>query len=218
RAPEMPQRAETGSIDTQGSPTTMTWQGIVFLVWLGVVVTMGLLLVKRAVSARRLIRRAGEANLLMKDLLAYCCNCLGVRRKVRLKVLPEGTNPAVCGLFCPVVLVPQNLAPTLGSRHLRALLFHEVAHIKRGDVWVNLGQTILHGLYFYNPLLWLAALRIRRLREQAVAETVLGAMGEKARGYSEMLAEVAELSPDRPASSLRSVGLEESNRDLARAD
>lgn len=215
QASEAPRRAETGSADTDGSAATMTWQGAVFLVWLVVVATMGLLLVKRAISTRRLIKQAGEANLLMKDLLAYCCKCLGVKRKVRLKVLPDRMSPAVCGLFRPVVLVPQNLAPTLGSRHLRALLFHEVAHIKRGDVWVNLGQSILHGLYFYNPLLWLAALKLHRLREQAVDETVLGAMGERARGYSEMLADVARLAPERPASNLRSVALAEVHRYLA---
>ena len=193
----------------------ITWQGVVFLVWVAVVIIMGLILLQRAISARRLVKQAGEANGLMKDLLVYCCKCMGVRRKVRLKVAPDGTSPAVCGLFRPVILVPRNLAPSLGSRHLRAILLHELAHIKRGDLWVNLAQTVLQIVYFYNPLLWLANSVICRVREQAVDETVVAAMGERVRQYPEMLADVAKLAFKRPALSLGVIGVVESQNALA---
>jgi beta-lactamase regulating signal transducer with metallopeptidase domain len=204
-----------GDVSQSTASPVVTWQGIVFLVWLAVVVVMGVLLLKRMILAGRHIRQAKKANLLMNDLLVYCCKCMGVNsRKVRLRISSDGTSPAVCGLFRPVILVPNNLAPSLGSRHLRAVLLHELAHIKRGDLWANWAQTILQIIYFYNPLLWLANSTICRIREQAVDETVLAAMGQKIQRYPEMLADVARLIFNRPALSLGLIGVVESQDTL----
>jgi len=193
----------------------ITWQGTVFLVWLAFVVIMGLLLLQRVIFARRLVRQAREANGLMNDLLLYCCKCMGVRKgKVRLKISRNGTSPVVCGVLRPVILVPDNLTPSLGSRHLRAILLHELAHIKRGDLWVNLAQTILQIIYFYHPLVWLANSMIRKVREQAVDETVLAAMGDKARCYPQQLVDVAKLAFKPPVLSLGFMGLVESKKTL----
>jgi len=195
--------------------SAITWQGIIFLLWLIVVVVMGLLLLERAIFARRLVRQAKEANGLMNDILQYCCKCMGARcGKVRLKISANATNPTVCGLFRPVILVPYNLTPTLGSRHLMEVLLHELAHIKRGDLWVNLAQTVLQIIYFYNPLVWLANSMIRRVREQAVDETVLEAMGEKARWYRQRLVDVARVAFEPPALGLGFMGLVESRSTL----
>jgi beta-lactamase regulating signal transducer with metallopeptidase domain len=198
----------------EAGPTSLTWQGIVSVVWLAVAAGMVLFLLQRAVFARRLVAGARNANHLMNDTLRYCCRCMGVKGKVRLKVSPRVASPVVCGLFRPVILVPHNLAPSLGSRHLRAVLLHELAHIKRGDLWVNLAQTVLQIIYFYNPLLWLANSIIRRIREQAVDEAVLAAMGEKAPWYPETLVNVAKLTLGRPALGLCMIGVVESKNAL----
>ncbi len=192
----------------------VTWQGAVFLVWLGVVIVMGLLLLQRAMFVSGLVAQAKNANGLMNDTLKFCCGQMGIKSKVRLKVSANATSPAVCGLFSPVILVPSDLGPSLGSSHLRSVLLHELAHIKRGDLWVNLAQTVLQIAYFYNPLLWLANSIIRRVREQAVDEMVLVAMGEKARQYPQTLVDVAKLAFKRPALSLRLIGVVESKSTL----
>lgn len=205
-----------GDVSQSAASPVITWQGTIFLVWLAVVIVMGVVLLKRAILASRHIRQAKRANLLMNDLLMYCCKCMGVnKRKVRLRISSDGTSPAVYGLFRPVILVPNNLAPSLGSRHLRAVLLHELAHIKRGDLWVNWVQTVLQIVYFYNPLLWLANSTICRVREQAVDEVVLAAMGKKMQRYPEMLADVARLMFKRPALTLGLIGVVESQDTLA---
>jgi beta-lactamase regulating signal transducer with metallopeptidase domain len=140
---------------------------------------------------------------------------MGIKHEVRLKVSANAASPAVCGLFRPVILVPANLGRKLGSRDLRAVLLHELAHIKRGDLWVNLAQTVLQIAYFYNPLLWLASAMIRRVREQAVDEMVLVAMGRKAKSYPETLVNVAKLAFKQPTLSLRLIGVVESKNALA---
>jgi beta-lactamase regulating signal transducer with metallopeptidase domain len=191
----------TSSVPAQAS-TAITWEGAIFLVWLIVVAIMGLLLLRQVFAVGKLVSCAKQANWIMNDSLEYCCKCVGVKRKVRLKLSDNGTGPAVCGLFWPVILVPQNLARNFGSRYLRVVLLHELGHIKRKDMWVNLTQTILQVVYFYNPLLWLANSIIRKVREQAVDETVLSAVGEHTRWYPDTLGAIAKLSFKPPALSV----------------
>jgi beta-lactamase regulating signal transducer with metallopeptidase domain len=201
------QHLETGtlegisSVPAQTSPT-ITWEGAIFLVWLIVVAIMGLLLLRQVFAVGKLVSCAKQANWIMNDSLEYCCKCVGVKRKVRLKLSANGAGPAVCGLFWPVILVPQNLARNFGSRYLRVVLLHELGHIKRGDLWVNLTQTVLQVVYFYNPLLWVANSIIRKVREQAVNETVLAAVGEHTRWYPDTLGAIAKLAFKPPALSV----------------
>lgn len=196
------------------SPAPLTWQGTVFLVWVAAVAAMGLLLLQRAIFVTGLVAQAQNPAQLMNDAFNFCCGQMGIKGKVGLKVSANAASPAVCGLFRPVILVPQNLAPTLGSSRLRPVLLHELAHIKRGDLWINLVQTILQIIYFYNPLLWLANSIIRRIREQAVDETVQVAMGANAHQYLQTLLDVAKLAFNRPALSLRLIGVVESKSQL----
>jgi beta-lactamase regulating signal transducer with metallopeptidase domain len=214
-APIIP-AVEPAMAETLKQPVTpLSWQGAVFLLWAAVVLTMGLLLLQRAIFVRGLVAQAKEANSLMNDTFVHCRKRVGVKNKVGLKVPANAASPAVCGLFRPVILVPQNLTSSLSPSHLRAVLLHELAHIRRGDLWVNLVQTILQIIYFYNPLLWLANTIIRRIREQAVDEMVLVAMGEKAQQYPQTLVDVAKLAFKRPALSLRLIGVVESKSALA---
>ncbi len=213
----MPQTSaiEPAAVQPKIIATPVTWQGVVFLIWLAVVMVMGLLLLQRAIFVCGLVAQAKEANSSMNDTLKSCCGQMKMKRTIGLKVSANAVSPAVCGLFRPVILVPENLGSSLGAGHLRTVLLHELSHIKRGDLWVNLVQTILQIVYFYNPLLWLANAVIRRIREQAVDEMVLVAIGDNAHQYPQTLVDVAKLAFRRPALSLRLIGVVESKSALA---
>ena len=194
---------------------SLVWQGGVFLLWMTVVFAMILLLLQRAIFVCGLVRQSAEVNGVMNDTLKFCCDLMGVRRTIGLKFSPNATSPAVCGLFRPVILLPHGLGSSVGIGSVRMVLMHELAHIKRGDLWANLVQTLLQIAYFYNPLLWLANWMIRRVREQAVDEMVQVALGEKAQQYPETLLNVARLAFERPALSLRLIGVVESKSALS---
>jgi bla regulator protein BlaR1 len=185
----------------------LTWQGAAFLLWLAGAATIGGVLICRALVACRRIDRTRAANHLMNDILVYCRNRMGIRGRIRLRIGEAGTAPVVCGLVNPVIVVPRNLAPTLGSRHLRDVLFHELAHIKRHDLWANLAQNVLQVLYFYNPLLLVINAVIRRLREEAANETVLDTIGDADPAYTQRLAEVATLAVKPPTPSLNLIAV-----------
>lgn len=188
-------------------PCTLTWQGVAFLFWLTGAALMGGVLIRRALTACKRVDNTLAANHLMNDILVYCRKRMGIQGPVRLRIGEEGTAPVVCGLVSPVIVVPRNLAPTLGSRHLRDVLFHELAHVKRHDLWVNLAQNVLQVLYFYNPLLLAVNAVIRRLREEAADETVLDTIGTGDHAYTQRLAEVATLATKPSAPSLNVIAV-----------
>ena len=194
----------------------LTWQGFVLLVWAVTAAILLLLLIQRACFVRGLVAQAGPANHGLLSAMEECRARLGLRGQVGVRVSPNASSPAVCGLLRPVILVPQNFASRLHGADLQAVLLHELAHVKRGDLWLNLAQTLLQIAYFYHPLLWLANAVIRRAREQAVDETVLVALGEAALQYPETLLHVAKLAfRRRPTLSLRLIGVVESKSALA---
>jgi hypothetical protein len=80
---------------------------------------------------------------------------------------------------------------------------------------VNLIQTLLQIVYFYNPFVWLANVMVRRVREQAVDEMVLVALGGESDSYSNTLIDIGEMAFWRPNLSLHLVGVVESKRALA---
>ena len=108
------------------------------------------------------------------------------------------------------------MARQLETPQLRSVLFHELAHIQRGDLWINLLQTLLQIVYLYHPLFWLANARIRAVREQAVDEAVLAALGEDAEEYPRTLLSISKLAFGPPTLSLRLLGVVESKRALQR--
>lgn len=188
-------------------PCHLTWPGAAFLLWLTGAAIMSGVLMGRALAACKRVDNTLAANHLMNDILIYCRNRMGIRAPIRLRIGEEGTAPVVCGLISPVIVVPRNLAPTLGSRHLRDVLFHELAHVKRYDLWVNLAQNVLQVLYFYNPLLLVINAVIRRLREEAADETVLDTIGDADHAYAQRLADVATLAVKPPTPSLNVIGV-----------
>ncbi len=159
--------------------------------------------VRRATASEELIPILHEARRLTH-----------LRPGIRLKLTEDSMSPAVCGLFRPVILLPQTLVEKLSAGQLRAVLLHEAIHLRRGDVWLNCAQALLQICYWWHPLLWLANARIRRAREEAVDDAVMLALRDEAEIYAPTLLEVAKLAFNRPLASLGLVGIMESRSAL----
>ena len=78
------------------------------------------------------------------------------------------------GVFHPVILMPSESVEWPALR-LRAALLHEMAHVARRD-WLTLAiSEVALALYWFHPLAWWAAARLRREREHACDDRVLSA-------------------------------------------
>jgi len=207
---------ETGALSSSSLPEpSLSWQSLVFLTWALVVSVMMVLLIQRVFFVRALILQSYEAPQALEDLLGQCCVQLRMSQPIRLRQTAISTSPSVCGLFGPTILLPDHIVETFDPQELKSVLLHELAHVKRADLWINLMQTLLQVLYFFHPLLWIANAITRRIREQAVDETVLAALGQEAEAYPGTLLSVSKLVFGRPALSLRLLGVVESKKALS---
>jgi beta-lactamase regulating signal transducer with metallopeptidase domain len=187
------QHIQTASVAAPVETVAITWQAVVFLIWLVGVLALSMLLFQRFLFVKSLLAQSEKASGRLDETLRKCCEQVGVKKNIELRLSKNMLSPAACGLSNPVILMPGALLETLSKEKLRAVLIHELAHIKRGDLWVNFLQTILQILYFYNPLLWLANAVVRGLREKAVDEMVLTKLGDAADSYSNTLIDIAEM-------------------------
>lgn len=193
---------------------SLTWQGGVLLFWIAGVLVFGALVIQRWRFVKGLIARSEPAADEWADVLDQCRRLMNVHSTVSLRSLPDACSPAVCGLLRPTILAPRALLDRLPPEGLQAVLIHELAHVKRGDLWINSLQTVLQAAYFYNPLVWLASAIVRRVREQAVDEMSLVALGAEARSYGNTLIDIAEMAFLRPSPALRLIGVAESRKSL----
>jgi beta-lactamase regulating signal transducer with metallopeptidase domain len=198
-----------------GRHITLVWQGALYLAYVAGMIALGVAVVRRVFYVRRLISRAAAGPERVQAELSQLACRMGLPRPVELKVTHEHISPAVCGFLRPVVLVPTTLLQQVSGQRLRMVLMHELAHIRRADLIVNVFQTLLTVVYFFNPVVWAASAMMRRLREHAVDEEVMAQLGDTADRYGDTLLEVAEMAFAPRAASMGLLGVVESKRMLA---
>jgi TonB family protein len=139
---------------------------------------------------RRYRRRAQRvADPLWHRTLAQVSGRLGVRRPIQLLLAADGSLPMTWGLLHPCIVVPAS-ARAWSADRMRAVLAHEVAHIRRHDWIVQLAAKAVCAAYWFNPLVWMASNRLHQESEQACDEMALG-LGVDRCEYATHLLEIA---------------------------
>jgi TonB family protein len=100
-------------------------------------------------------------------------------------VLSDVSVPMVAGLLRPVILMPR-AAESWPFSQRAAALKHERAHLERRDLWTSLIAHLTCAIYWFHPLAWAVARRLRQEQETACDDAVLCAGFEPA-SYAEAL-------------------------------
>ena len=160
------------------------------MAWLAGVVAVLIRLAVGFVRAGWLVRRAKPViDETWKALLFDLADPMGLAGRVKLLQSDRAVMPMAWGLFRPVVLLP-NDKHQWSDELCRMVLLHELAHIKRRDCLVQMLATTVCSLYWINPMVWMAARRLRIERERACDDHVLS-RGVRASDYAEGLLEIA---------------------------
>jgi|GEM_PF-3067768 len=123
-----------------------------------------------------------------KDL----CDDFGVRRLVVLLSSSLVKVPCVIGWIKPVLLVPASMFTALDPSEIEMILVHELAHVRRYDVLVNILQTIMETVFFFNPAIWWLSRQIRTERENCCDDLAILRAGSRLT-YARALANLEEL-------------------------
>jgi beta-lactamase regulating signal transducer with metallopeptidase domain len=132
----------------------------------------------------------------------------------RLVVLPGAASPMVWAFGAPRLLWPAGLEGRLSAEGVRAVLLHELAHVRRWDHWI--GWLLLAGgcVWWWHPLFWWVRRRLTQEAELACDAQIVGASPDGRRAYAEALLEVSQrLSSAAAAPALGAAG---GRRDLER--
>jgi hypothetical protein len=106
----------------------------------------------------------------------------------RLLSSPLIEMPFACGVVDPTIVLPASADQWNDSRR-RAVLFHELAHVKRRDLVGHTLGRIACALYWFHPLVWTAARRLRAESERACDDLVLSC-GARASDYADHLLDI----------------------------
>ena len=122
----------------------------------------------------------------------------GLRIRPLLKQTERVVVPKVVGLLRPTILLPLTAATGLTAEELEMILAHELAHVRRYDMWVNLLQRLAEAVLFLNPAIWWLSRRISTLREYCCDELACRLTADATEQsrilYSSALLRVAELA------------------------
>jgi beta-lactamase regulating signal transducer with metallopeptidase domain len=178
-------------VDEQRPSSAFSWPSIILLVWLiGVLLVFGRFLVG-VVSVRRLVARATElSGAEWADLKSELSQQLQLRRRVRLLRSDESVMPMACAeIASAAVLLPKE-ADRWPADRSHVVVLHELIHIKRRDLLIQMLSQVVCALYWFNPLVWWAAQKLRIEQELACDEHVV-ASGVEASDYATHLLGIA---------------------------
>lgn len=182
-------RSTTSNLRVSRAPWPLGAADLALMLW--ALVTCGLLvrILAGIEAVRRLGRHARPADARCRAVLDDVMASAGMTTPIRLLVSADVAVPMTWGAPPPLLLLPADVYDWSDDR-LRMVLFHEVAHIRRGD-WLThaLGRAVT-ACHWFNPLAWIALRAMTRERERACDDYVL-ARGEAATDYAQHVLEIA---------------------------
>ena len=168
------------------------------LIWAcGVVIYILYQILAQAEMADRLAYESDPASPRIKDTAAMVAKQMGFDIVPRIRVTEDGAGPLVCQLSQPTIYLPFDFEARFTPTQQRFALMHEMAHIKRRDLWAAWAWLIFRALNWPNPLVHFASRAFRADQEAACDATVMKALGGEKQtiaAYAETLLRAAQIA------------------------
>ncbi len=113
--------------------------------------------------------------------------------------------PVVIGYVKPFILIPIGMCTSLSTAQLETIFIHELMHIRRKDYLINLIQSFVEAVYFFNAFVWIISKMVKSERELCCDDAVVELHGNTA-AYASALAALEEARLSGTALSLSLAG------------
>ena len=127
-----------------------------------------------------------EKNNTWQNFVNDCQEQLGIKRSIQFLQSSITKQPLTFGFFKPIILMPIALVNQLTKEEVEAILWHELAHIRRNDYLINLLQSIAEVIFYYHPAVWWLSKQVRKNREELCDDEVV-AVGKSPFTYAQAL-------------------------------
>jgi beta-lactamase regulating signal transducer with metallopeptidase domain len=176
-----PQPSPEEAVAPHASAAPMPWREMLASIWLlGAALTASWLLLGRLALLSVLRSTRPGPSTLAAVLPA----------RTRLRLLDRAITPFCCGLWWPAVVLPSALAEPSRRSQALAVLRHEGAHLRGGDLRLQTLLALLLPLLWWQPLFWWLRARIRLSAEMLADAAAAEASG--VHGYVRDLLDLAE--------------------------
>jgi bla regulator protein BlaR1 len=128
----------------------------------------------------------------------------GIASSMQIRSAPGLLEPGVVGLWRPTLLVPAGLENHLAPSQLKAVIAHEVTHVRRRDNLTAAVHMLVEALFWFHPFVWWIGARLLAERERACDEAVLRLLGEP-EAYAEGILAVCKRYIEAPVSCVSGV-------------
>lgn len=96
-----------------------------------------------------------------------------IRKPIAIVGICKGVEPGVFGVMRPVLIWPIGLSERLDDANLRAIMVHEVEHVRRLDNLTAAIHSLVEVIFWFHPVVWWIGAKMIEERERACDEMVL---------------------------------------------
>jgi uncharacterized protein (TIGR03435 family) len=121
----------------------------------------------------------------------------------RVRSAPQ-LEPGVFGIFRPALVLPEGIADRVTPEQLRAIVAHELCHIRRRDNLFAAIHMAVEAIFWFHPLIWWIGARLVEERERACDEEVLRE-GNDPETYAGSILEACKLYLESPLACVSGV-------------
>lgn len=157
------------------------------VVWLGGAVIVVVLLWMRLVWCASVLRNARPAPTAITAWVGKSARRVGLSRSPEVYFVDGSLSPMILCWRTPRLLMPSALWRELDAVGRQAVVFHELAHLKRRDHWVMWLETLIGAAYWWNPVVWWARRRLHDEAELCCDAWVTHLLPQGRRAYAESL-------------------------------
>lgn len=182
-------QVQTGTYTPPNTPWQPCAMDIAAIVWIaGMVLLGGGIAWSNIRFMRRLTRNRAYSSEQFDAMLQNCQNVFGLKRRISAIQISEINTAAVCGVLRPKLLISPHTFEALSETQQRHVLMHELSHIHRRDTLVCLIIAVLNVVHWFNPILWLTFIIMRKDLEVMCDAKVLKTIGNgERRSYADTL-------------------------------
>ena len=212
-----PKPATLANIQKESKPRLASLRRVLPVLWLAGAIVIGAYLLVSNFALWRIVKRDSPlVKQAMLELFEECKAQMGVQSLVVVVPSSQIRSPALFGFIRPRLLLPSEMLEKASHEEMRYVFLHELAHLKRRDIYLGWLTSLLQVLHWFNPLVWFAFYRMRADRELACDALVLArTQKEESQEYGQAIVSlVRRFSRSRPLPAM--AGIVENRSQLKR--
>ncbi len=138
-----------------------------------------------------------------------------VRSPIPFLLSHDSMEPGIFGIVRPALIWPAGISAHLDDAHLKAILAHELWHVRRRDNLAAALHMLVEALFWFYPLVWWLGSRLIEERERACDEAVLQ-LNNEPEVYAESILKACEFCVESPLSCVSGVTSSDLKRRIVR--